>query len=238
MTTPAQAPLHCGFRIADFGLLRFLPQPATRDPQSAIRNHQSAIVVALPAGVAPAVSTVTGWQLHSLPSGAFHVLPGSRGGTCTRFLPLCRRAPRSSASRPRSSNPKLQIPNSKQQSAICNPQAMGCPTGVEPVPRDSQSRVLIRHTQDTTNRAAWSDGEELNLHRLFIRQPCSPLHHRPTAFRIWSGWPDLNRRPPGSKPGALRKLSYIPSTPLPYSFGRPRVGLGRRAYKARQCHRH
>ena len=35
-----------------------------------------------------------------MPSGAFRILPGSRGGTCTRFLPLCRRAPRSSASRP------------------------------------------------------------------------------------------------------------------------------------------
>ena len=55
---------------------------------------------------------------------------------------------------------------------------------------------------------------------------------------IWSGWPDLNRRPPGSKPGALRKLSYIPIILFPPSFGRPRVELGRRAYKARQCHPH
>ena len=63
MTTPAQAPsalriADCGFRIAGFGLAAQAAQ-SIRNPQSEIRNP-----LALPAGVAPALSTVTGWRLH------------------------------------------------------------------------------------------------------------------------------------------------------------------------------
>ena len=52
-----------------------------------------------------------------------------------------------------------------------------------------------------------SDGEESNLHRLLIRQSCSPLQHRPYEFPVVRAFPigprGIEPRFPGSKPSVL-----------------------------------
>lgn len=108
--------------------------------------------------------------------------------------------------------------------------------------------LKTEHSGRSTGRT-WSEREESNLHRLRIRQLCSPLHHAPLVgmagiepaaswfqarrsatepHPVWSERPESNRRDPGPEPGAS-PLRYAPN----FSLGRPGVEPGPRAYKAR-----
>lgn len=139
------------------------------------------------------MSASTVRKLHSLHSEP-HRQSGDRGGICTHVVPLCRRMPRCSATR----------------FCFIHRQHFG----VSYRSRTGPSRLTIsrarRHTQFTAN-LFWSDGKELNLHLLRIRQKCSSagtvgLELPPGIFGTaglepTSSWFQTRRSP---------RLSYVP----------------------------
>src|SRR6185369_14485588 len=127
-----------------------------------------------------------GAPLFAFGTESFSFQSGSRGGSLTHFVPLCRRMPQCSATRPCVLHFGVLYRNRTGSSSLTS----------------SRATITLR----TPCLHSWSNEEESNLHVLRIGQPCRPLHHRSP-----SGRQDLNLRPPGPKPGALAKLSYIPS---------------------------
>lgn len=160
-----------------------------------------------------------GAPLFAFGTELFSFQSGSRGGSLTHFVPLCRRMPQCSATRPCLFHFGVLYRNRTGSSSLTS----------------SRATITLR----TPCLHFWSNEEESNLHVLRIGQPCRPLHHRSIGIAgfepaaswfqtrrsqqaelypviparslrlckrrpsFWSERPDSNRRSPASEAGAF-----------------------------------
>ena len=72
----------------------------------------------------------------------------------------------------------------------------------------------------------WCTWQDSNLHRSSSHQPAFVarrlIQFTPQVHNLWSGWRDLNPRPPAPKAGTLRRLSYIQTSWWLRRISRPR----------------
>jgi hypothetical protein len=193
---------------------------------------------ALPAGVAPAWVTSTGWRLHSSTSEARipyfvnirHSSLDIPQEAAEGFAPtssalqadasllghaasLFRYRDRGAWLRAPITPHSLSIVKIHRASFRLHRFHLGWPTGVEPALRASQTRVLTVTLRPTCIPIAREGiGPPPAAYQTAMQTTTTP------CVLLISGRQDLNLRPPGSKPGALVKLSYalyaIPSRSL------------------------
>jgi hypothetical protein len=148
---PARPPglaTRCVFKSL-VGPLGIEPSSPGLQPGAMTTPAQAPQFLAVPAGVAPANSISTGWRLHSLPSGPFPISGGAEGLSPTLF---------------RSAGGCLNLrPRGHQKFWGDLPESN----------RSLETHNLACAPTHSDHHHFWSDGKELNLHLLRIRQKCS-----------------------------------------------------------------